>query len=111
MSKDKIKKRKTYDLRLTRTELAHIRDLFSVVLPPDTKKSLSQLLAELEDRVYVEDKLWSKISDLLEVAGVPSGEESPDFIVAPIAPPPMGVFPLSVDDVSEEDSETTQDEE
>lgn len=102
MSKDKIKKRKTYDLRLTRTELAHIRDLFSVVLPPDTKKSLSQHLAEVEDRVYVEDKLWSKISDLLIEAGVPCGDESPDFIVAPTAPPPMGVFPLSVDDVSEE---------
>lgn len=102
MSKDKIKKRKTYDLRLTRTELAHLRDLFSVVLPPDTKKTLSQHLAEIEDRVYVEDKLWSKLVDLLGQADIPHGDEAPDFIIAPTAPPPMGVFPLSVDDVVEE---------
>lgn len=102
MSKDKIKKRKTYDLRLTRTELAHLRDLFSVVLPPDTKKTLSQHLAETEDRVYVEDKLWSKLADLLSHAEIPYGEEAPDFIIAPTAPPPMGVFPLSIDDVEED---------
>lgn len=111
MSKEKIKKRKTYDLRLTRTELAHLRDLFGVVLPPDTKKTISQHLAELEDRVYVEDKLWSKISDLLNEAEVPNGDEAPDFIVAPTAPPSMGVFPLSVDDITEEDSESDQEEE
>lgn len=108
MKKEKIKKRKTYDLRLTRTELSHLRDLFSVVLPPDTKKTMSQHLAELEDRVYVEDKLWAKLSDLLTEADVPHGDEAPDFIVAPIAPPPMGVFPLSVDDVEEE---TVEDQE
>lgn len=111
MNKDKIKKRKTYELRLTRTELAHIRDLFSVVLPPNTKKTLSHHLAELEDRVHVEDKLWSKISDLLSKAGVPCGDESPDFIVAPLSPPPMGVFPLSLDDVTSEDDTATLGEE
>jgi len=111
MSKEKIKKRKTYDLRLTRTELAHLRDLFSVVLPPDTKKTISQHLAELEDRVYVEDKLWTKISELLVTAEIPNGDEAPDFIVAPIAPPPMGVFPLSVDDVEVESTEENQEEE
>jgi len=109
MSKDKIKKRKTYDLRLTRTELAHLRDLFGVVLPPDTKKTISQHLAEVEDRVYVEDKLWTKLTDLLGQADIPHGDEAPDFIIAPTAPPPMGVFPLSVDDVGEE--EVADDEE
>lgn len=102
MSKEKIKKRKTYDLRLTRTELAHLRDLFSVALPPDTKKTLSQHLAELEDRVYVEDKLWSKLSEVLCDAGIPIDDEAPDFIVAPTAPPNMGVFHFSVDDSSED---------
>ena len=103
MSKDKIKKRKTYDLRLTRTELVHLRDLFSIVLPPDTKKTISQHLAEVEDRVYVEDKLWSKLADLLNDAKLPFGDEAPDFIVAPTAPPSMGVFPLSTDDIVEEE--------
>ena len=104
--KEKIKKRKTYELRLTKTELVHLRDLFSVVLPPDMKKSLSQHLAEIEDRVYIEDKLWTKLSDLLKDAGLPVDDEAPDFIVAPTAPPAMGVFPLSADDVeAPQDSE------
>jgi len=106
MKKEKIKKRKTYDLRLTRTELAHLRDLFSVVLPPDTKKTMSQHLAELEDRLYVEDKLWTKISDLLSEANLPNGDEAPDYIVAPIAPPPMGVFPLSIHDIEEQETDS-----
>lgn len=101
MNKEKFKKRKTYDLRLTKTELAHIRDLFSVVLPPDTNKTISQHLAELEDRVYVEDKLWTKLSEILNEAGLPYGNEAPDFIIAPTAAPPMGIFPFSADDIDE----------
>lgn len=103
MNKEKIKKRKTYDLRLTRSELGHLRDLFSVVLPPDVKKTISQHLADLEDRVFVEEKLWDKVSSLCSVAGVPLNEEAPDYIIAPMGPPPMGVFHLSndPDDVSE----------
>jgi len=97
--KEKFKKRKTYELRLTKSELVHLRDLFGVVLPPDTKKTLSQHLAEVEDRVYVEEKLWTKLSDLLRDADLPVDDEAPDFIVAPTAPPAMGVFPLSADDV------------
>jgi hypothetical protein len=110
MKKEKIKKRKTYDLRLTRTEIAHLRDLFSVVLPPDIKKTLSQHLAELEDRSFVEEKLWDKISDLCNTAEVPLDEEAPDYIVAPSGPPPMGVFHLS-NDVEDEQGEIEQEEE
>lgn len=97
MSKDKIKKRKTYELRLTRSELGHLRDLFGVVLPPDVKKTISQHLAELEDRVFVEEKLWDKISCLCTSAGVALDDEAPDYIIAPMGPPPMGVFHLSND--------------
>lgn len=107
MSKDKIKKRKTYDLRLTRSELVHLRDLFSVVLPPDVNKTLSQHLAETEDRVFVEEKLWDKISEACSAANVPVNEEAPDYIVAPVGPPPMGVFHMSPDaeDYAEESDE------
>lgn len=103
--KEKIKKRKTYELRLTRSELVHLRDLFSVVLPPDTKKTLSEHLAEVEDRVYIEEKLWTKLSDLLKEANLPVDDEAPDFIVAPTAPPAMSVFPLSADDVETQESD------
>lgn len=97
MNKDKIKKRKTYEVRFTRSELAHIRDLFSVVLPPDTKKTLSQHLAEVEDRVFLEDRLWEKLATVMKEADVPLGDDAPDHIVAPMGPPPMGVFPFEHD--------------
>lgn len=98
MSKDKIKKRKTYEVRFTRSELAHIRDLFSVVLPPDTKKTISQHLAEVEDRVFLEDRLWDKLAAVMKEADVPLGDDAPDHIVAPVGPPPMGIFPFEHDD-------------
>lgn len=94
----KVKKQKTYEVKFTKQELVHIRDLFSVVIPPDTKKTLSQQLAELEDRVYVEDRLWDKLARLCEEAKVPVDDESPDYIVVPTAPPPMGIFQLSPDE-------------
>jgi hypothetical protein len=109
MKKEKLKKRKTFDLRLTRMEIAHLRDLFSIVLPPDIKKSLSQHLAELEDRSFIEDRLWDKISELCVSADVPLNEEAPDYIVAPAGPPPMSVFHLSPDSM-EEETETDQEE-
>jgi hypothetical protein len=99
----KIKKRKTHELRLTKVELIHLRDLFSVVLPPDARKTMSQALAELEDRSVIESHLWSKVSDLCVAAGLPLDEEAPDYIVAPIAPPPMSVFPLSADSEEQEE--------
>jgi hypothetical protein len=104
MKKEKLKKRKTYELRLTRTEIAHLRDLFSIVLPTDTKKTLSQHLADLEDRVYIEERLWDKVSDLCTTAAVPLDDEAPDYIVAPSGPPPMSVFHLS-SDVEEDDGQ------
>lgn len=93
----KIKKRKTYELRLTRSELVHLRDLFSVVLPPDARKTMSQALAELEDRSVIESHLWSKVSELCSDANLPLDNDAPDYIIAPIAPPPMSVFPLTSD--------------
>jgi hypothetical protein len=107
MKKENIKKRKTYDLRLTRSEIVHIRDIFSIVLPPDVKKTLSQHLAEAEDRSFVEEKLWDKIAQICADANVPLDDEAPDYIVAPIASPPMGVFHLShdVDDYASENED------
>lgn len=104
MKKEKIKKRKTYDLRLTRIEIAHLRDLFSIVLPTDVKKTLSQHLAELEDRTFLEEKLWDKIVAICEASDVPVDDEAPDYIVAPVGPPSMSVFHLS-SDASEEEPE------
>lgn len=102
---ESIKKRKTFDLRLTRLELAHLRDLFGIVLPPEGRKTLSQSLAEIENRPMVETLLWNKISDACELADVPLNEEAPDFIVAPTGTPPIGVFQLASEPDSGDDEE------
>ncbi len=95
MSKIQIKKRKTHELHFTKFELLHLRDMLGVVLPPNTNKTLSQHLAELENRVLIESALWNKISSACSEAGLPVGDQAPDYIVAPISSPAMGIFQLA----------------
>jgi hypothetical protein len=45
--KEDIKKRKTYELKLTKFELVHLRDMLGVLLPPDMNRTLSESLAEV----------------------------------------------------------------
>jgi len=93
----KIHRQKTYDLTVTKYELLHIRDLFSVLLPPDGSQTLSQALAEAEGRGIIESMLWEKVSSLCEAADLPLGAESPDYIIAPVSSPALGVFHLNHD--------------
>jgi len=93
----KIHRQKTYDLTLTKFELLHVRDLFSVLLPPDGAQTLSQALAEAEGRGIIESMLWEKVSSLCEAANLPLGSESPDYIIAPISSPALGVFHVNHD--------------
>ena len=102
MSKVSIKKRKTYDLRLTKFELLHLRDLFSILLPPDAKQTMSQALAELENRSLIETMLWKKVFQACLDAGLPTGDSAPDYVAAPASPPPSSVFQLSSDPDGEE---------
>jgi hypothetical protein len=90
-----IKRINTFSLTLTKFELIHLRDLFGIVLPPDMKTTVSQSLAISQERSLIETKLWQKIAALCKTAQVPTDHEAPDFIVSPIAPPPMGVFQLA----------------
>ena len=41
--------------------------------------------------------LWDKVSNLCKQAKLPLDAEAPDYIVAPISPPPMGVFQVNQD--------------
>jgi hypothetical protein len=100
-----VKKRKTFELRLTKFELLHLRDLFSVVLPPDVKKTLSQSLAELEERPLVETMLWNKVSEACDLAGIPTGPDAPDYVISINSPPGLGVFQLASEPMSDEDEE------
>ncbi len=102
MSDSKLKKQKTFKVKFTKHELLHLRDLFSVLLPPELKETLSQRLAQSQDRTAVEAKLWQKIVSACVKAKLPLNEDAPDFIVAASGPPPISVFELSNDPSNEQ---------
>jgi len=100
--KPKVRRQKTYDLTLTKFELLHIRDLFSMLLPPNGAQTVSQALAELEGRALIESMLWGKVSALCESAGLPTEAEAPDYIIAPVTSPSLGIFHVNHDLEEEE---------
>jgi hypothetical protein len=102
--KVEIKKTKTYSINLTKFELLHLRDLFSIVMPPNATVTVSQSLAEAENRTHVEQFLWNKLTELCKEASLPLGDDAPDYIVAPVASPALGVFQISPDPPSTGDS-------
>ena len=98
-----IKKNKTVQVKLTKLELVHLRDLMSVLLPPEATKTLSAALAEVESRPIVESILWKKIAAACEEAGLPVADEAPDYIIAAMGTPQLGVFQLASEPADEED--------
>ena len=92
-----IKSQAVFELRLTKFELLHLRDLMSVLLPPDGSQTISKALAAVEDRTLIDSLLWNKVSSACVDAGLPIDAAAPDYIVAPIAPPPMGIFQINQD--------------
>lgn len=104
--KPKIHRQKTYELSLTKHELLHIRDMLGVLLPPSGEKTISQALAELENRSIIESMLWDKVSKLCVDAKLPLNNEAPDYVVAPSGPPPLGIFHINheLEQPSQEDS-------
>jgi hypothetical protein len=93
----KIHRQKTYSLTLTKFELLHLRDIMSVLLPPDGQQTLSQCLAEAEGRSLIESLLWSKVLEACGEAGLPVDAEAPDYIIAPTSSPTLGVFHVNHD--------------
>jgi len=88
----KLKKRKTFKLKLTQLELLHMRDLFSVALPPTLAVTLSQSLATAEERTLVESKLWQKLATACSKANIPTDDDAPDFGIVPVGFAPMSVY-------------------
>lgn len=110
-SSSEPKPRKTFTLRLTRLELTHLRDLFSVMLPPDLKATLSQELATSQDRSLIEARLWQKVTATCREAEVPLDDDAPDFVVAASSAPAIGVFEIAADPPEAgEDEESTKDD-
>lgn len=97
MAKSEQRKRKTFDLRLSKFELLHLRDIFNIKLPPDLKTTVSQALATAEDRSMIEARLWLKLVEACKEAEVPLDHEAPDFICAASSSPAVGVFRLATE--------------
>jgi hypothetical protein len=97
-----IKSQPTYDVKFTKTELVHLRDMFGIYLPPDGSLTVSQALAKQEGRVVSEKYLFDKIVELCMKAKIPVGEEAPDHIIGLSENPSLGVF-LMLGNDSEED--------
>ena len=94
----KIKKMKVFELKVTKLELIHLRDMMSVLFSSPTEKTISQVLAESEDRAFEENSLWKKIAAACLEANLPINDEAPDYAVMPIGPAPMGIFMLGQED-------------
>ena len=99
---------KTYEVRLTKLELLHIRDLFNVRLPPDGDKTVSVALAEAEGRPVIESGCWRKFGPAFEAAGVEVGDAAPDHMVIPTGMAPMTVMPIASEPQDEDEDEQGQ---
>lgn len=88
---------KTSSLRLTRYEVLHLRDLFSILLPTEARQTVSQALAAVEDRSMVEARLWQKVLTACREVALPVGDDAPDFVATATSSPPVGVFRLATD--------------
>ena len=116
---EKIKKIKLFELKLSKIELIHLRDMLSILFPSAEEKTISQALAASEHRTFEEVSLWKKIASLCVDAEVPIDDEAPDYAVVPTGHAPMGVFMLHQDDEEQaklsflkeqtENSETSKD--
>lgn len=102
-----IKQYSIFELKLTKFELLHLRDLMSVLLPPDGSQTLSQVLASVEERNLIESMLWEKVSSLCNDAGLPLDSAAPDYIIAPLSPPALGVFQVNQDLSTQEQSKNS----
>lgn len=97
-------KQRLFDLRLTVHELTHVRDLLSVLLPPTGTHTISEALAAVNDKTFIETKLWQKVASLCKEADIATAEDAPDYVVVPIAPPTLGVLPVQSDGTVDESS-------
>jgi hypothetical protein len=102
------RKRKTFTLRLSKFELIHLRDLFSVILATETKQTVSQALAQVEERSLIESRLWQRVVKACKEAGIPLDDDAPDFVVAAAASPPVGVFRLATAPYGEKENEDNE---
>lgn len=103
MSDVVLKKTKLTTVKFSKFELIHLRDLFSLLTPPEMKETISQKLGMLQHRPLIEAKLWQKIVKACEENEIPLGDEAPDFVVSLASTPSIGVYELSHDENQEQE--------
>lgn len=69
-----------------------LRDLFSVMVPPDGELTVSQSLAQSTGREKLEEELWQGIIALCKENDIPTGNDAEDYAIVPVVmTPPMTV--------------------
>jgi len=111
MAKNKKKEHErvnTFRVNLTRNELIHLRDVFSVTVPLDRDSTVSQMLATATNRSIVESGVWHKIATACVRAEIPVGDSAPDYVVVSVAQPQLNVMQVASEPVSVSSDEITQ---
>jgi hypothetical protein len=75
------KKKKMYSLNLSVSELAHIRDMMSVLIPKSGLSRLSEVVADSQGRLVSEEKLWKKVAIACKDAKIEIGENAPEYFL------------------------------
>jgi hypothetical protein len=84
-----------YSVSLSVDELIHLRDLFSVRLPPTFEHTVSTLLSAKLNKNQMESNLWDKLIELCKKAEIPVGDAAPDFAINLAGLPPMDIFEIA----------------
>lgn len=100
--------KETHELKLTVSELIHLRDLMSVLLPIEMSDTLSLRLAQSTGRELVEPLLWQKVVKACIAANIATDEEAPDFVVAVSSIPAISVFEVGADQPTASPEEALQ---
>lgn len=98
VSMSKEKRVLNYDLRITKSELIHVRDLLSVKVPNDEDMTISEMIAKSEIREEADIQLWKKIVKLCKEANVAVEDEAPDYTIGITSTPKMYVFRVQNED-------------
>lgn len=92
-TKKTVKKElETFEVKLTKPELEHLRDVMSVLIPSDEDPiSISVVLAKAKSSLEAEQLLWQKLVKVFETAEVDMEDDVPNYMVTPVTIPAMSI--------------------
>ena len=94
MPSTKKRTKRSTNLKLTKAELEHLRDIMSVMAVKDRNKTLSVLLAEHKGTKNHESKLWKKVEEACQELDIEIGEQAPDYLVGVVNNPEIAMVTL-----------------